>query len=51
MVSSLLGRLITGPFAFLVAGVYDFTAFFASFAYRTVSTRVRARVALRAREP
>ena len=43
MVSSLLGRLITGPVAFLVAGVYDFTAFFVLFAWRSVSARVRAR--------
>ncbi len=44
MVSSLLGRLITGPFAFLVAGVYDFTAYLAVFSYRTLSARVRARL-------
>jgi hypothetical protein len=40
VVSSLLGRLITGPLAFLLAGVYDFTAFFAVFAYRSVRARV-----------
>jgi hypothetical protein len=44
VVSSLLGRLITSPVAFLVAGVYDFAAFFAVFAYRSVRARVaRAR--------
>jgi hypothetical protein len=43
VVSSLLGRLITGPFAFLLAGIYDFTAFFSVFAYRSLRTRARAR--------
>jgi hypothetical protein len=43
VVSSLLGRLITGPLAFLLAGVYDFTAFFSVFAYRSLLSRARAR--------
>jgi hypothetical protein len=44
VLSILLGRLITGPLAFLLAGVYDFTAFFSVFAYRRVRARVvRAR--------
>jgi hypothetical protein len=45
VLSSLLGRLITGPLAFLLAGVYDFTVFFTVFAYRSLLARLRARSA------
>jgi hypothetical protein len=43
VLSSLLGRLITGPVAFLLAGVYDFTVFFSVYAYRSLLARVRVR--------
>jgi hypothetical protein len=42
VLSSLLGRLITGPLAFLLAGVYDFMLFVSVFAYRSFLARVRA---------
>jgi hypothetical protein len=42
VLSSLLGRLITGPLAFLLAGVYDVAAFFGALAYRSVLARLRA---------
>ncbi len=42
MLSSLLGRVITGPVAFLLAGVYDLTTFFARFAVRSLHARARA---------
>jgi hypothetical protein len=43
VLSSLLGRLITGPLAFLLAGVYDFTVFCSVFAYHSLLARLRAR--------
>jgi hypothetical protein len=43
VVSSLLGRLITSPFAFGLAGVYDFLAFFGVWAGHAALTRARAR--------
>jgi hypothetical protein len=43
VLSSLLGRLITGPLAFLLAGVWDLTVFFSVFAYRSLLARVCAR--------
>jgi hypothetical protein len=43
VLSSLLGRLVTGPLAFLLAGVYDFTVFIGVFTYRSLRARVRAR--------
>jgi hypothetical protein len=40
MLSRFAGALITGPMAFLAAGVYDFFAFFLAYARQRVSKRL-----------
>jgi hypothetical protein len=41
MLARFAGAVITGPLAFLAAGVYDFCAFFAAFARDSLAVRLR----------
>jgi hypothetical protein len=41
MLARFAGAVITGPVAFLAAGVYDFCAFFAAFARHSLAVRLR----------